>query len=175
MKTLIINGSPRKEGETATLIRAYRDGLLGEVVELNAFALNIAPCTDCRACKTLHRCVRKDTMAEVDEAIEQCDRIVIASPVWMGTLPAPLLALGSRLQWRWYLRDTLSEKKGAILLTAGGSGDVTGARRSAELMLRLAGVKGEIPYAGSLHTDVYPAADDGDALFAAQRIAEEQN
>lgn len=175
MKTLILNGSPRKKGETANLIRAYRDGSLGEVMELNAFALNIPPCADCRACKTASRCVRTDGMAEVESAIEQCDRIVIASPVWMGSLPAPLLALGSRLQWRWYVRDTLPPKKGAVLLTAGGSGDVAGARRSAELILRFTGVKGEILYAGSLHTDIHPAADDCEALLAARKIAEEQN
>ncbi|MBQ6823053.1 MAG: flavodoxin family protein [Clostridia bacterium] len=173
MKTLIINGSPRKDGDTAALIRAYKDGLLGEAAELSAFDLKIAPCTDCRACRTLHRCVQRDAMEEVEAALAECDRVLIASPVWMGSLPAPLLALGSRLQWRWYARESLPPKKGAILLAAGGSGDVSGARRSAELMLRLMGVKGRIPFAGSLATDTLPAAEDETALTAAKAIAKD--
>lgn len=171
MKTLIINGSPRKEGETAALLRAYRSGLSGEVTELNTFALAIPPCTDCRACRSLKRCVKNDGMGEVESLLAACDRVVIASPVWMGSLPAPLLALGSRLQWRWYCKEELPPKEGAVLLTAGGSGDVDGARRSAELMLRLMGVRGEIPTVESLHTDTCPAARDEKALAEVKKIA----
>lgn len=171
MKTLLINGSPRPQGETSALIQAYRKGALGEVVQLDAFGLNLSSCTDCRACRTARRCVKNDGMAEVETLLAECDRVVIASPVWMGSLPAPLLALGSRLQWRWYCRAELPAKTGAILLTAGGSGDVAGARRTAELMLRLAGVRGEIPTVTGLATDTRPAAANTAALAAAESMA----
>jgi multimeric flavodoxin WrbA len=110
-------------------------------------------------------------MGEVESLLAACDRVVIASPVWMGSLPAPLLALGSRLQWRWYCRAALPPKEGAVLLTAGGSGDTEGARRSAELMLRLMGVRGEIPTVESLHTDTCTAARDEKALAEVKKIA----
>ena len=50
MKTLIINGSPRVNGNTAALIAELKKHISGEVIELSAFRSDIAPCTDCRAC-----------------------------------------------------------------------------------------------------------------------------
>ena len=43
-KTLIINGSPRPEGNTAWLIGVLREHLEGEIMEISAFRSGIAPC-----------------------------------------------------------------------------------------------------------------------------------
>ena len=50
MKTLILNGSPRPNGNTVALINELKKHLEGEVIELSAFRSNIAPCVDCRGC-----------------------------------------------------------------------------------------------------------------------------
>ena len=54
-KTIIINGSPRVNGNTAFLIAELKKHLEGEVIEISAFRSGIAPCVDCRACKVCGR------------------------------------------------------------------------------------------------------------------------
>lgn len=49
MKTLIINGSPKKDGDTAVLINELVRNLKGEVVILTCYD-EISPCNDCRFC-----------------------------------------------------------------------------------------------------------------------------
>ena len=50
MKTLIFNGSPRKNGETAYMIRTLQKNLGGEFKVVNAYRADIRPCIDCRWC-----------------------------------------------------------------------------------------------------------------------------
>ena len=61
-KTLILNGSPRPEVNTAHLIHALQAELEGEVLELSAFRAKIAPCVDCRRCWETARCAVRDEM-----------------------------------------------------------------------------------------------------------------
>ena len=61
-KTIIINGSPRVNGNTAYLIAELKKHLEGEVIEISAFRSGIAPCVDCRACWTTAKCVVEDDM-----------------------------------------------------------------------------------------------------------------
>ena len=48
MKTLIFNGSPRKNGETAYMIRTLQENLGGDFKVVNAYRADIRPCIDCR-------------------------------------------------------------------------------------------------------------------------------
>ena len=80
MKTLIINGSPRPNGDTASLLRLLEDGLSGERMALNAYRCNISPCVDCRACKERSGCAIQDGMQEIYEYIQACDNIVDRVP-----------------------------------------------------------------------------------------------
>ena len=50
MKTLIFNGSPRKNGETAYMIRTLQENLGGDFKVVNAYRADIRPCIDCRWC-----------------------------------------------------------------------------------------------------------------------------
>jgi multimeric flavodoxin WrbA len=50
MKTLIINGSPRRNGDTSGLIEKLKKQLSGEIDEVSAYYDKIAPCVDCRQC-----------------------------------------------------------------------------------------------------------------------------
>jgi len=56
MKTLIINGSPRKKGDTASLINILKQELTGDIVEISAYRNNIKPCNDCRSCWKVKGC-----------------------------------------------------------------------------------------------------------------------
>lgn len=126
-RTIIINGLPRPNGNTAYLIDVLRGPLEGEIIEISAFRSGIAPCVDCRGCWETAKCVIQDGMQVIYD--DDFDNIVIASPVYYGTLPGSVLSLMSRLQpWHaamFFLKKPLQlkPKKSAAILTAGGKGN----------------------------------------------------
>ena len=81
MLTLIFNGSPRRNGDTASLIAALRGELAGEVEEISAYRADISPCVDCRYCWKHGRCALRDDMQRVYELLARADNVVVASPV----------------------------------------------------------------------------------------------
>ena len=98
MKTLILNGSPRVHGDTVSLINLLIKSLYGEYLVVDAYKSNISPCRDCRYCWENPGCAIKDEMQVIYSYIEDCDNIVIASPLYFSELTGKLLDLGSRLQ-----------------------------------------------------------------------------
>ena len=98
MKTLIINGSPRKNGETVSLIKELTKQLNGEYKILDAYYTSIYPCVDCRYCWSNDGCAVKDEMTEIYDYIEDCDNIVIASPIYFSQPTGRLLDICSRFQ-----------------------------------------------------------------------------
>lgn len=175
MKTVILNGSPRKQGDTSTLLAAVSAVLQGEILKIDAFEKNIFPCTDCRHCKTHGVCCKADKMQELYEELADCDNIIIASPIWMETLPPPLLSIASRLQPYFYRPNEARPKKGGILLVGGGSGGAKSAERTARLMLRQLNVTEVYPLILSGETDTVPAINDTDSLRFAETLAKWMN
>lgn len=98
MKTLVINGSPRPNGDTASLIRRLTEGLAGEYKEVAAYRCQISPCIDCRFCKDHSGCAIQDEMQEIYSYIQECDSIVIASPIYFSEVTGRVLDVGIRLQ-----------------------------------------------------------------------------
>ena len=89
-KILILNGSPRKNGSTASLIKAFTEGAEdagNEVKDLYISGMNIGGCLACEACsRNGGQCVQKDDMEKVNEAYLWADVIVFASPMYWGTV-----------------------------------------------------------------------------------------
>ncbi|MDR2360416.1 MAG: flavodoxin family protein [Oscillospiraceae bacterium] len=175
-KTLIINGSPRAHGDTAALIAELSRHLDGDIAELSAFRANIAPCIDCRACRTVRGCVFDDDMRMV--YADDFDALVIASPVYFSNLPGALLSLASRLQpWhnaKYYLGEPIMPrpKLGGLIFVGGGSGNESGAQRAVRPIFRLLNAAGfEDHTVLSMHTDTLPAAEDRAALDGARELA----
>lgn len=184
MKTLIINGSPRKNGDTAALIAALREELDGEVAEISAYRDKISPCVDCRYCYEHAACAIRDDMQAVYD--DDYDNVVIASPVYYGILTGPMMSLASRLQIHHSAKHmrgepiTLRRKRGAVMLTGGGKGNPEGAFRLARVMLRILNAEydetqtdGNV--ATSFNTDELAARDDAAAVAAARAIARRLN
>ena len=142
MKTLILSGSPRKNGETAFMIEELKKAMGGEFKEVNAYRADIRPCIDCRWCFEHEGCAIKDEMQEVYDYIQECDHIVIASPVYFEEITGTLLAMFSRLQTYFSARYIRKEepvpkkKTGAILLAAGSIGPREKAESTSEMLLR---------------------------------------
>ena len=80
MKTLILNGSPRANGDTSSLVEKLINALEGDSYIANAYRCNISPCIDCRYCWENDACKICDEMQEVYSYIQICDNIVIVSP-----------------------------------------------------------------------------------------------
>lgn len=141
MKTLIFNGSPRINGDTSSLIRLLTEKITGEYKIVNAYRCNISPCLDCRYCWEHKGCQIDDEMQEVYQYIEECDNIVIASPIYFSELTGKLLDVASRLQTYFcagYFRKEEpvgKVKKGAVILVGGGDGHMDRAYSTARILL----------------------------------------
>ena len=175
-KTLIVNGSPRVNGNTVALINELKQHLDGEVIEISAFRSKISPCVDCRGCWKTARCVVRDDMEVFYE--DNFDNVVIASPVYFADLPGQMLNLISRMQpWHaamFFLNDPLKqrEKKAGLILTAGSKGNAMGAERHAHTLFKLLNAKGyEDRIVVSPHTDTIPAEQDENALENTRKLA----
>ena len=169
MKTLIINGSPRPDGNTVALIRELKKHLEGEVVEISAFYSNIAPCVDCRGCWKTAKCVVDDGMQVIYE--DDFDNVVVASPVYYGTLPGSVLSLMSRLQpWHaatYFINEPLVQRP------AGGKGNQERAFHHLRALFRMLNAGGfEEHLVCSPNTDTIPASDDAQAMEQVKSLAD---
>lgn len=142
MKTLILNGSPRKKGDTAALLDIFRENMPGEIKTINAYYCGVSPCVDCRYCWKHNGCAIQDEMQEIYQDIQDCDNVLIASPVYFSELTGKLLDLGSRLQTYFCAKYFRKEnpvpkaKRSAVLLVGGGKGNMEKAYDTAQILLR---------------------------------------
>lgn len=177
MKTLILNGSPHPNGDTAKLLHRLVEQLEGEYRIYNAYTAKLSPCMDCRACRKQDGCVIQDEMQEIYAYLTECDHILIASPVYFSELTGKLLDLASRLQRyfnaRVYLgKEPLSKpKRGAILLVGGGMGKMEKAVNTATILLHQMQCQTILPPVISAHTDCVPAIEDPVACEGIRQIA----
>lgn len=177
MKTLLLNGSPRINGDTASLIQAVRQGLSGEVKQLDAYRCKISPCVDCRFCWENPGCAIQDEMQEVYRYLQDCDNVLIASPIYFSELTGKLLDVGSRLQTYFCAQlfrkesPALKAKRGAVLLVGGGDGHMDKAYDTACTLLRHMNCQAIHKPVFSHHTNRRPAIHDGNALAGAESIA----
>lgn len=171
MKTLILFGSPKKDGETAGLLNAVLKDLKGEIIVLDCFKNKISSCVDCDYCKTNTKCIIKDDMQIVYDHLPDSDNIIIASPVFFSELTGRVFDVISRLQVFYYSNgfSGFKKKKGLLVLTGGGDGDAQPAIDSAHRFLKVMKAT-EIKDVCSLYTDDIPVLRDGQALSKAAFI-----
>lgn len=176
MKTLIINGSPRVNGDTASLLKTVKEKMDSEFLEIDAYRCDIAPCIDCRFCWEQNGCAIKDGMQNVYDYIQECDNILIASPIYFSEITGKLLDVGSRLQTYFsakYIRKEqpiVKPKKGAVILVGGGDGQVDKPYETACTLLRLMNCDDIHEVAYSNNTDKRPAIEDEKVLEKVQSI-----
>ena len=177
MKTLIFNGSPKRNGDTAALIGEFTKYLNGDVWIVSSHFDKISPCLDCRHCWNNPGCIINDTMQNVYPYLETCDNLVIASPIWFSELSAPLLTLASRIQTYFAARQFRNEPnpikhKNGILILVGAEKDTEKkASSTAYTLLKHMNALPCIASVFSLNTNNLPAEDDLVALAAARNAA----
>ena len=105
MKVLMVNGSPRRNGNTARALKEVADTLAKEGVDSEVVWIGVQPVRGCIACgqcqkKSLGRCAFDDDIANriVDvEKLADADGIVLGSPTYYGQPNGTLLAVWQRV------------------------------------------------------------------------------
>ena len=100
MKVLLINGSPRANGNTALALREMISVFEQEGVEVEYLQIGnkaIRGCMACGACIKTGRCIAEDAVNEAAPLFEACDGVVLASPVHYAAPAATLTAFLDRL------------------------------------------------------------------------------
>ena len=122
-RILILNGSPRRNGKTASLIRAFTEGAESagnEVEELHLCSMDIKGCIACEECRDNGgNCVLKDDMHLVYDGYIRADVIVFASPEFWGSITGQLKTTIDRLFAIFGKKDpSLVKKKCVLIMTA---------------------------------------------------------
>ena len=128
-KIIILNGSGKKNGNTAAVIKAFSEGAASNGSEVTEFFLqnmNIHGCLDCQGCRRKGEedpcpCVQKDDMALIYPAFKEADVIVFASPVYWWDITGTLKTAIDRLYALGAYFRTKPAKETVLLMTSGGS------------------------------------------------------
>ena len=119
MKVLMLNGSPRKNGNTALALREMetvfaQEGIQVQTVQVGHLA--VRGCVACGSCARTGKCAFDDIVNELAPVFEQSDGLVAASPVYYGSANATLVAVLDRLFYSTGFDKTM--KVGACVVTA---------------------------------------------------------
>ena len=125
--------SPRKGGNTDILLDAALNAALERGAEIEKIVVNdltFAPCQACDDVRDDGRCNIEDDFQEIYDAILKADAVIIASPVYFGTVTAQLKMLIDRFQCHWRakyivktIEKTFMKQGGFICIQASSRSD----------------------------------------------------
>ena len=128
---LVLKGSPRKNGNSSILADQVAAGATAAGANVESFVLHdmsIEPCDGCDACHKTDdgECVISDDMQILYPKLRGADAIVVASPIYWGTMSAQTkLCIDRWYAWEGSQGNALAGKKFAIVLTYGDSDPFT--------------------------------------------------
>ncbi len=101
-KIVILNGSPRKNGNTSALVRKFTEGAESAghtVTEFFLDKMNINGCKGCFGGHSSRECpyVQKDDMMQIYPAVKDCDVIVLATPLYYWNMSGQIRTAIDRL------------------------------------------------------------------------------
>ena len=137
MNILVLNGSPRPNGNTAKMVSTFKEAAQGSGSTVNVIEVckkQIHGCTACEYCHTKGngQCVQKDDMQEVYDALKDADMLVLASPIYYHGISGQLKCVIDRFYSAAYPVGPKRLKKVAMLLSSGASRQYEGAKYSFE-------------------------------------------
>ncbi len=100
MKVLLINGSPKKEGNTFIALSEVQKTLTAEGIEtemIHVGHMNIHGCIACNKCAETGKCAFNDIVNEVADKFKDAEGIVVGSPVYYASPNGTLLSFLDRL------------------------------------------------------------------------------
>ena len=167
MRILVLNGSPRINGNTKKMVAAFQEGAesAGNQVDVvDVCRKNIHGCIACEYCHTKGDgvCVQKDDMQEVYALLKEAEMLVIASPIYYHGISGQLKCAIDRFYSAAYPRKPSKLKYVAMILSSGDADMYDGA---------LFSFKGDfLDYLGLENKGVFTAY--GSQNSSAQKLAE---
>ncbi len=106
MKTILLNAGPRKNANTAQLLRAAETGAAeagAQTTYIDLYDLNFTGCRSCLACKRVGakrcKCYWPDDLSPLLDQIFEADALLVGSPIYLGTTTSQFHALLERLEF----------------------------------------------------------------------------
>jgi multimeric flavodoxin WrbA len=117
MEILVINGSPRKGGNTEILLDALISGAQeagATIANVKLRNLKVSPCRACDSCKRTGKCIQKDDMPELVSKMEQSEVWILGTPVYWWGPTAQIKAFIDR--WYGINRDVFKGRKAVLVI-----------------------------------------------------------
>lgn len=123
LKVLLLNGSPRPNGNTAIALKEMEkvfneNGVETEIV--NVGNRDVRGCVACNGCATKGKCVFDDVVNEIAPKFEEADGLVVASPVYFASANATLIACLDRLFYSTGFDKTMKVGASVVCARRGG-------------------------------------------------------
>lgn len=132
VRVLAVFGSPRRGGNSATLLEEALGAAEGEGATVERVYLGdkaIRACRACDACRKQGVCVQKDDMPELVSRLVEADVWMIATPVYWWGPSAQLKTFVDRWYAPWHdaaARGSFATKRAVLIVTMGDSDPATG-------------------------------------------------
>lgn len=123
MKVLLLNGSPRVNGNTAVALREMEAVFAQERIETETVQVgqrDIRGCIACGKCGQLGKCVFDDIANELAPKFQAADGLVVASPVYYASANPTLVALLDRLFYSTSFDKTMKVGASVVCARRGG-------------------------------------------------------
>ena len=123
MKVLLINGSPRPKGNTSIALQEMEKTFVAEGIETETIQIgnkDIRGCIACGRCAELGKCVFNDMVNEAAPKFQECDGLVIGSPVYYASANATLVAFLTRLFYSTSFDKTMKVGASVVVARRGG-------------------------------------------------------
>lgn len=173
LKVLLLNGSPRPEGNTSIALKEMEkvfneNGVETEIV--NVGNKDVRGCVACNGCSTKGKCVFDDVVNEIAPKFEEADGLVVASPVYFASANATLIACLDRLFYSTGFDKTM--KVGASVVCA-RRGGCSATFDELNKYFTISGMPvASSTYWNSIHGRTpREAAEDGEGLFTMRSLA----
>ena len=113
MKIIGINGSPRVGGNTDILLDKLLEGAKSKGADVEKVILNtlkFSPCQECENIRDDGTCIIEDDMQPLYKKIEDADAVILASPIFFGSLSAQTKMMIDRFQCAWRAKYILKKE-----------------------------------------------------------------
>lgn len=123
MKVLLINGSPKQNGNTALALEEMKKIFEQENIETEFIHVgnkDIRGCISCGTCSQRGKCVFDDAVNEYASKLEECDGVVVGSPVYYASANSTLTAFLDRLFYSTGFDKTMKVGASVAVARRGG-------------------------------------------------------
>jgi len=169
-------GSPRRGGNSESLLDAALDGARHSDARTEKVVLNqieISACQGCNRCLDTGECVVLDGMTQVYRLLDEADAVIIASPIYFSGLTAQTKLMIDRCQCLWARGERLGRKVGGgrrrkgLFLSVGGDAQAVFRNAVSEVKAFYSSI--EVDYCGEL---LLPGVESKDEVASKPELRE---